>query len=182
MENILLKAQDLMLKSVEFLKRDLASVSTGRAHPDLLSTIKVESYGSIMKLNQLANITVTDSSTLLVQVWDKSMVTPVEKAISSANLGFNPKVEGQTLRISIPRLTEERRKELCKVVKKYAEDAKISVRNVRKDLINEVKKQKTAYSEDEIKATNDKIQNVTDQHIKKIEDLLTAKEKDILSI
>lgn len=182
MNNLHQKAKDLMIKSLEHLKTNFLSVNTGRATPDLLNTVKIEFYGSIMPLNQVSNISVSDALTLIVQVWDKSMVTAVEKAITQANLGFNPKVEGQTLRINIPRLTEERRKELCKLTKKYGEDAKVSIRNSRRDALDEVKKNKSDYSEDEIKKFNTDIQNLTDEYIKKIDDIVASKEKDIMTI
>lgn len=182
MNNLHQKAKDLMIKSLEHLKTNFLSVNTGRATPDLLNTVKIEFYGSIMPLNQVSNISVSDALTLIVQVWDKSMVTAVEKAITQANLGFNPKVEGQTLRINIPRLTEERRKELCKLTKKYGEDAKVSIRNSRRDVLDEVKKNKSDYSEDEIKKFNTDIQNLTDEYIKKIDDIVASKEKDIMTI
>jgi len=133
------KAKIGMEKSIESLKRDLGSVSTGRATPNLLDTIKVDFYGSLVPLKQVANINVPEPTTLSVQVWDKSMVAPVVKAISGANLGFNPSIDGQLLRINIPKLSEERRKELCKAVKKYGEDKKISIRNVRREIIDSIK-------------------------------------------
>ena len=181
MDALYKKVKDLMNKSVDHLKNSLLSVNTGRATPDLLNTVRVDFYGSIMPINQVSNITVSDALTLLVQVWDKSMVQAVEKAIVTANLGFNPKVEGQTLRISVPRLTEERRKELCKLTKKYAEEAKVSVRNARREAMDEVKKNK-AISEDEVKKANTDIQNITDEYIKKIDDLIASKEKDIMTV
>ena len=182
MDNLYSKAKDSMNKSLEHLKNNFLSVNTGRATPDLLNTVRVEFYGSIMPLNQVSNISVSDALTLTIQVWDKSMVNPVEKAITQANLGFNPKVEGQTLRISIPRLTEERRKELCKLTKKYGEDAKVSVRNARRDVLDDAKKNKSDYSEDELKKFNTDIQNLTDEYIKKIDDTVASKEKDIMTI
>ena len=182
MNNLHSKAKDLMTKSLEHLKTNFLSVNTGRATPDLLNTVRVEFYGSIMPLNQVSNISVSDALTLIVQVWDKSMVAPVEKAITQANLGFNPKVEGQTLRINIPRLTEERRKELCKLTKKYGEDAKVAVRNARRDVLDEAKKNKSDYSEDEMKKFNTDIQTLTDEYIKKIDDTVASKEKDIMTI
>ena len=176
------KAKDLMKKSLEHLKNNFLSVNTGRATPDLLSTVKVDLYGSITPLNQVSNITVSDALTLVVQVWDKSMVQVVEKAITTANLGFNPRVDGQILRISVPRLTEERRKELCKLTKKYGEDAKVSVRNIRRDTLEDIKKNKSDYSEDEMKKFNTDIQNLTDEYIKNIDNVVSVKEKDIMTV
>ena len=176
------RTKELMSKSVEHLKNNFLSVNTGRATPDLLSTVRVDFYGSIMPLNQVSNITVSDALTLVVQVWDKSMVQAVEKAITTANLGFNPRVDGQILRINVPRLTEERRKELCKLTKKYGEDAKVSIRNVRRDALEEIKKNKSDYSEDEIKKFNTDIQNLTDEYIENIDNIVSIKEKDIMTV
>lgn len=182
MEIIYSKAQENMNKAISALKHDLNSVSTGRANPNLLDTIRVESYGNFMPLNQIANISIPDSSTISIQPWDKSMVNPIDKAISSANLGFTPKIDGTIIRVSIPKLTEERRKDLVKLVKKYGEDKKISIRNDRRDALDDVKKQKTSCSEDEIKRFGDKVQTLTDDYVKKIDDLVSEKEKDLLKI
>ena len=129
MENIFNNAKNSMEKTIMALKKDLNSVSTGRASPNLLDTVRVEAYGNFVSLNQIANVSVPDASTISIQPWDKSMVNPINKAIMDANLGFTPKIDGTILRINIPRLTEERRKELVKLVKKYGEDKKVSVRN-----------------------------------------------------
>ncbi len=176
------KAQENMNKAIESLKKDLNSVSTGRATPSLLDTVKVESYGSFMPLNQVSNISIPDASTISIQPWDKSMVSPIEKAIIAANLGFTPKVDGPIIRINVPRLTEERRKELAKLVKKYGEDKKVSIRNDRRDAIDEIKKKKSDFSEDEVKKFNDKIQTLTDDFIKKIDTMVTEKETEIMKI
>ena len=140
MQEILTNTESLMIKAIESLKRDLGTVSTGRANPNLLDTVKVESYGSYMPLKQVANVSVSDSSTIVVQAWDKSTVPHIEKAIIAANLGLNPMADGMTIRINIPKLSEERRKELCKVVKRYGEDKKIAIRNARKDGLEAIKK------------------------------------------
>lgn len=182
MENIFDNAKNSMEKTIMALKKDLNSVSTGRASPNLLDTVRVEAYGNFVPLNQIANVSVPDASTISIQPWDKSMVNPINKAIMDANLGFTPKIDGTILRISIPKLTEERRKELVKLVKKYGEDKKVSVRNDRRDAMDEIKKQKTSVSEDEIKRANDKIQTLTDEYTKKIDDMVAEKEKEILKI
>lgn len=182
MENIFSNAKNSMEKTIMALKKDLNSVSTGRASPNLLDTVRVEAYGNFVPLNQIANVSVPDASTISIQPWDKSMVNPINKAIMDANLGFTPKIDGTILRINIPKLTEERRKELVKLVKKYGEDKKISVRNDRRDAMDEIKKQKTSVSEDEIKRANDKIQTLTDEYTKKIDDMVAEKEKEILKI
>ena len=182
MENIFSDAKNSMEKTISALKKDLNSVSTGRASPNLLDTVRVEAYGNFVPLNQIANVSVPDASTISIQPWDKSMVNPINKAIMDANLGFTPKIDGTILRINIPKLTEERRKELVKLVKKYGEDKKVSVRNDRRDAMDEIKKQKTSVSEDEIKRANDKIQTLTDEYTKKIDDMVAEKEKEILKI
>lgn len=182
MENIFNNAKNSMEKTIMALKKDLNSVSTGRASPNLLDTVRVEAYGNFVPLNQIANVSVPDASTISIQPWDKSMVNPINKAIMDANLGFTPKIDGTILRINIPKLTEERRKELVKLVKKYGEDKKVSVRNDRRDAMDEIKKQKTSVSEDEIKRANDKVQTLTDEYTKKIDDMVSEKEKEILKI
>ena len=182
MENIFDNAKNSMEKTISALTKDLNSVSTGRASPNLLDTVRVEAYGNFVPLNQIANVSVPDASTISIQPWDKSMVNPINKAIMDANLGFTPKIDGTILRINIPKLTEERRKELVKLVKKYGEDKKVSVRNDRRDAMDEIKKQKTSVSEDEVKRANDKIQTLTDEYTKKIDDMVAEKEKEILKI
>ena len=182
MEEIINNTNELMQKVVESLKRDLGTVSTGRANANLLDTVKVESYGTIMPLKQVANVSVSDATTLLVSVWDKSMVSHVEKGIIAANLGLNPMVDGMSIRINIPKLSEERRKELCKIVKKYGEDKKIAVRNVRKDSLEKIKKIAKEYSEDLVKDKEKDVQNLTDKYCKSIDELVETKEKFLLTI
>ena len=182
MEEIISNTNELMQKAVESLKRDLGTVSTGRANANLLDTVKVESYGTIMPLKQVANVSVSDATTLLVSVWDKSMVSHVEKGIIAANLGLNPMVDGMSIRINIPKLSEERRKELCKIVKKYGEDKKIAIRNVRKDSLEKIKKIAKEYSEDLVKDKEKDVQNLTDKYCKNIDELVEIKEKDLLTI
>ncbi len=182
MEVIYSKAQENMEKAIQALKKDLNSVSTGRATPNLLDTVRVEAYGNLVPLNQVANVSVPDSSTITIQPWDKSMVNPIDKAITAANLGFTPKVEGMMIRVNIPKLTEDRRKELVKLVKKYGEDKKVSVRNDRRDALDEAKKKKSDFSEDELKRFNDKVQTLTDDYIKKIDSLVSVKDSEILKI
>ena len=182
MEDIIKLADDLMNKAIESLKRDLGTVSTGRANVNLLDTVKVESYGTLMPLKQVANVSVSDATTLLISVWDKSMVSHVEKAIIAANLGLNPMVDGISIRINIPKLSEERRKELCKIVKKYGEDKKIAIRNIRKDSLEKIKKIAKEYSEDLVKDNEKRIQDLTDKYCKNSDDLVALKEKDLLTI
>lgn len=182
MEIIYNRAKEDMDKAIQALKKDLNSVSTGRATPNLLDTVRVESYGNFVPLNQVANVSVPDASTISIQTWDKSMVSAIEKAITNANLGFNPKVEGMLIRVNVPKLTEERRRDFIKLIKKYGEDKKISIRNDRRDALDDAKKQKEQFSEDEMKKFNEKIQELTDKYIVNIDNLVSEKEKDILKI
>lgn len=169
---------------MSFLKKDLDSISTGRANPSLLDAVKVEAYGSFMPLLQVASVSIPDASTIMVQSWDKQMVKPIEKAIINANLGFNPMIDGQSLRISIPKLSEERRRDMVKLAKKYGEDKKIAIRNVRRDILDEFKRmeKEIAASKDQIHSFSDIIQKITDEYIKKIDDVTLAKEKELMKV
>ena len=168
--------------AVESLKHDLGGLRTGRASTSLLDPISVEVYGSHMPINQLATVTAPEPRMLSVQVWDKSNVGPVDKAIRSAGLGLNPIVDGQTLRLPIPDLTEERRKELAKLASQYAEKARIAVRNVRRDGNDSLKtdEKKGEISEDEHKRLEVEVQKMTDATIAEIDTAAHAKEKEIL--
>ncbi|WP_066648746.1 MULTISPECIES: ribosome recycling factor [Sphingomonas] len=168
--------------AVEALKGDLTGLRTGRASVSLLDPVTVELYGSHMPLNQVATVSAPESRLLSVQVWDKSAVGPADKAIRSAGLGLNPIVDGQTLRIPIPDLTEERRKELAKLAGQYAEKARIAVRNVRRDGMESLKtdEKKGVYSEDERKRHETEVQKLTDATIAEIDAATAAKEKEIL--
>ena len=171
-----------MAGAVESLKHDLQGLRTGRASISLLDPIMVEVYGAQMPLNQVATVSVPEPRMLSVQVWDKSGVGPADKAIRSAGLGLNPIVDGQTLRIPIPDLTEERRKELAKLASQYAEKARIAVRNVRRDGMDALKtdEKKSLISEDERKRHETEVQKQTDSTIADIDAVTTAKEKEIL--
>ena len=182
MDSIFTKTTEVMERALTALKKDLNSISTGRASPNLLDTVRVESYGNFVPLQQVANISVPDSSSITIQPWEKSMLNAINKAVDAANLGFATKVDGIVVRVSVPRLTEDRRKELVKLAKKYGEDKKVSIRNDRRDALEDVKKNKDSYSEDSIKKFNDKIQSLTDDYTRKIEELVSEKEKDILKI
>ncbi|MBA3878195.1 MAG: ribosome recycling factor [Sphingobium sp.] len=168
--------------AVEALRGDLTGLRTGRASVSLLDPVTVELYGSHMPLNQVATVSAPESRLLSVQVWDKSAVGPADKAIRSAGLGLNPIVDGQTLRIPIPDLTEERRKELAKLAGRYAEKARIAVRNVRRDGMESLKtdEKKGVYSEDERKRHETDVQKLTDATIAEIDAATAAKEKEIL--
>lgn len=173
-----------MNSAVDALVRDFSGLRTGRASADLLNNINVEVYGSKSPINQLGSVSISDTRTLFVQFWDKAALKPAENAIQNSNLGVSVQVEGQGIRVIVPELSEERRKELCKVASKYAEQAKVSVRNVRRDGMDDVKKAEKAkeLSEDEAKKVAANIQILTDDAVKKIDNLLIAKEKDILKI
>ena len=168
--------------AVEALKSDLSGLRTGRAHTALLDPVTVEVYGSHMPLNQVASVSAPEPRMLSVQVWDKSNVGPVDKAIRSAGLGLNPIVDGQVLRLPIPEMTQERRKELSKLAGKYAEAARIAVRNVRRDGMDNLKadENKKEISEDERKRHETEVQKLTDATIAELDAAATAKEKEIL--
>jgi len=173
-----------MAGAVEALKHDLVGLRTGRASTSLLDPVMVQVYGASMPINQVATVSVPEPRMLTVQVWDRGMTAAVEKAIRDANLGVNPQAEGQVIRVRLPELTEDRRKELAKVAHKYAELAKIAVRNVRRDGMEALKKLEKDHkiSEDDHKRGNDEIQKTTDGHVKKIDELLAAKEKEIMHV
>lgn len=172
-----------MKGAVESLKGDLGGLRTGRANTALLDPVTVDVYGSNMPLNQLATVSVPESRMLAVQVWDKSNVTPVEKAIRSAGLGLNPINDGTTIRLPIPDLTEERRKELAKLASSYAEKARIAIRNVRRDGMDMIKadENKKEISEDDAKRLGDEVQKLTDDHIAEADKAAEHKEKEILT-
>jgi ribosome recycling factor len=173
-----------MQGAVQVLKQELGGLRTGRASPSLLDPIHVEAYGQNMPLNQLATVSVPEARLLAVQVWDKSMVHAVEKAIMAANLGLNPSSEGQLIRLRIPELNEERRKELVKVAHKYAEAARVAVRHVRRDGLDVIKKLEKDHkiSKDDHDRQSSDIQKATDQTIAEIDKMLTGKEKEILTV
>ena len=176
--------RDRMDKSVASLKEDYAGLRTGRANSGLLDPVMVEAYGSMSPLNAVAAISVPEPRMISVSVWDKSMVVAVEKAIRAAGLGLNPIVDGQTLRIPVPPLTEERRKDLVKLAGKYAEQQKIAVRNVRRDANDDLKKAEKAadISQDEQKKMEAEVQKDTDAAIKRIDEALKAKEVEIMQV
>ena len=175
--------QRRMHGAVEALKHDLAGLRTGRAAPSLLEPVTVEVYGAHMPLNQVATISAPEPRMLSVQVWDRSNVSAVEKAIRSAGLGLNPMTDGQNIRLPIPDLTEERRKELAKLASQYAEKARIAVRNVRRDGMDHLKtdEKKHEISEDERKRLETEVQKLTDDVIKEVDEASAAKEKEILN-
>ena len=173
-----------MDKSIQSLKKDISTLRTGRANTNMLDTIKVDVYGQLMPINQLGTITVPEARLISVQVWDKANTTFIESAIQKSELGINPQIDGQTIRLRIPDLTEERRKDLIKVLKNMGEKGKISIRNIRREA-NEVLKKKLKekmISEDDNKKFEKNIQKITDQNIENIEKILSDKEKEIIQI
>lgn len=176
--------EDHMQKAVEATKRSFNTIRTGRASTSLLDRVSVDYYGSPTPLKSLANISTPDASTISIQPFDRSSMGAIEKAISLSDIGLTPNNDGTAIRLNIPPLTTERRKELVKQASKYAEEGKVSVRNIRRDGIDEVKKQEKAseISEDESKGLQDKIQKLTDKYIGNIEKVLAEKEKDIMTV
>jgi ribosome recycling factor len=170
--------------ALETLRREFAGLRTGRAHPGLLEPVKVTAYGTEMPLNQIGTVGTPEPRMLTVQVWDKSMVSAVEKAIRDSGLGLNPATDGMLIRVPIPQLTTERRNELAKMAHKYAEGAKISVRGVRRDGMEQIKghEKKHEIGEDLAKNWADEVQKLTDQFIKKVDEALADKEKDIKQV
>jgi len=169
-----------MDNSIKFLEKELLNIRAGKANPNMLSSVKVDYYGSLTPLNQIANVNTPDSQTLSIQPWEKDKLEDIEKAILVSNLGFNPMNNGESIIISIPPLTEERRKELVKVAKSEAENAKVSIRNTRKDANNEIRKSDLS---DDMKSNYEiDIQEATDKYISRIDTIFSAKEKEILSV
>ena len=177
-------AEQRMNKSIDTLKADLAKVRTGRAHTGILDHIQVEYYGSPTALTQVANVTLIDARTIGVQPWEKKMLSVVEKAIRDSDLGLNPSSQGDMIRVPTPALTEERRKEMVKLVKGEAEDAKIAVRNIRRDANEALKKmvKDKACSEDDERRSSDEIQKLTDKFVADIDKLVVEKEKEVLTV
>ena len=173
-----------MDKTLDALKNDFGGLRAGRAHVSLLDGIMVEAYGSMTPLSQLGTVSTPDARTISVSVWDRGLAKAVEKAIMESELGLNPASDGQLIRVPVPPLSEERRKELTKIASKYAENNKVAIRNLRREALDEVKKLKkdNAISEDDEKRYENEIQKLTDDSIKKIEEMLAQKEKDILQV
>jgi len=183
-KDILKNTEEKMNKAVEVVRHEFAKIRTGKATTALLDGVKVDAYGSQMSLHQVANLSIPDVHTITIQPWDKGMIAPIDKAIQAANLGLNPVSDGTVIRVPIPPLTEERRKEMVKLIKKFAEEGKIAVRNVRRDGIEHLKKSEKAehFSEDERKRGEGEVQKMTDRHITDIDGLVTLKEKEIMEV
>lgn len=183
-EDIRKQASEKMEKAVQVLKKDLASLRAGRATPALLDKVTVSYYGSEMPVNQLASISAPEPRLLMIQPWDKSALAEIERAIQKSELGLTPTNDGNVIRITIPALTEERRAELVKVVKKSGEESKVAIRNIRRDANEEIKKmgKNGEISEDDVRRGQDEIQKLTDRYIREVDKVVEAKEKEIMEI
>ena len=173
-----------MLKTIEVVKANFASVRAGRANAGVLDRISVEYYGTPTPLNQVAAVSSPDPRTLVIQPWDNSLLKAIEKAIQTSDLGINPQNDGRVLRLAFPQLTEERRKELTKQVKKYGEEGKVAVRNIRRDAMDEIKKKtkKSEVTEDDQKNLEKELQDLTDKRCKEIDELTAKKDKELMAV
>jgi len=177
------EAQALMDKAIDFTDSEITKIRAGKAMPSMLDGINVDYYGTPTPLNQVGSVNTPDARTLVIQPWEKSLLTPIEKAIHEANIGLNPQNDGQVIRLNVPPLTEERRRDLVKKVKEEAERGRIAIRNIRKDANEKIKKLKSeGISEDEIKGGEGEVQKLTDSYIVKVDKLAEAKEKDIMTV
>ncbi len=178
------KANEKMNQAVEVFKKDLASFRTGRASLSIFDNIKIEYYGSLVPLNQVATLGIPEPRTITIQPWEQKMINEIEKAIMKSDLGLTPINDGKIIRINIPPLTEERRKQLVKVVKKRAEEARVAIRNIRRDIIEEIKKAEKdkKLSEDDSRRLQEEIQKITNSFIEKVDQILEQKEKEIMEV
>jgi len=183
-KELILKSEDQMRKSISFLKEDLATIRAGKANPKLVDKIQVSYYGTMTPLNQIANISVPEPRAIIIQPWDASTIKEIEKAILASDLGINPSNDGKLIRLMIPQLTEERRKDLLKLVKKETESAKIALRNIRRDTNEDLKKleKDSVLTKDDHKKAEEEMQKLTDKYIKYIDDVYKDKEKEILEV
>ena len=178
------QASQKMDKAIEALRRDFSGVRTGKASPALLDTLRVEAYGSHVPLNQVATVSAPEPRLLLIQPWDRAMVSPIEKALQTSDLGLNPANDGKLIRVPIPPLTEQRRKEYVKILHKMAEEARVAIRQARKDANDEIKKNQkdNGLSEDDARREQDETQKLTDRYIHQVEELLKHKEAEVLEV
>lgn len=180
MKPIFSDTRSRMQKAIEALESHLSVLRTGRANPGILKKIQVDYYGSTTPIDGVASITAPDARTLVIQPWDRNALGAIERAIRDSDLGLNPNNKGDSIFISLPVLTEERRKDLVKTARNYAEEGKIAVRNVRKSALEEIKKHAKEVGEDEVKRAEQEVQKITDEFVKKVDDVLARKEQDIL--
>ena len=182
-KKMLSEADSLMSDAVQHLDKELGKLRAGKASPAMLGGVKVDYYGTMTPIDQVGNINTPDAKQIVVQPWDKNLLGAIGKAIQAANLGFVPKVEADVVRIVLPPVTEERRKELCKKAKAEAENAKVSIRNVRRNILEKIKKLKdSGVPEDEVKSLEKEMQDITDKFITKADEVTSSKEKEIMSI
>lgn len=183
-KEIIKTEEEKMNKTIDVLKKELASMKAGRANPTMLDRIEVEYYGSMASINQIANVSAPEPRVILIQPWEKSTLKDIEKAIQKSDLGINPSNDGSSIRLIVPELTEETRKNLVKTVKKSGEDAKVAIRSIRRDSNDKLKglKKNNEASEDDLKRAEDDIQKKTDNYIKEIDKIIEAKEKEIMSV
>jgi ribosome recycling factor len=184
LDDILLEAEEKMIKTEEVVQHEFAGVRTGKASPGLVENIMAEVYGSHMRLRELAGITTPEPRMLVIQPWDATTIHPIEKAIQKANLGLNPAIQGKIIRIVLPELSEERRHEFVKIVRKMAEDGRVAIRHVRRDALEHVKKESKngGISEEDVEHAEKEVQKLTDQYIAKIDAHLQHKEKEIMHV
>ena len=178
------KLRKKMTSSFENLLKDFGSLRTGRASVSLLDSVMVEAYGSMVPLQQVGTVSAPEARLLTIQVWDSSLIKPTEVAIRNSSIGLSPMVDGQLIRVAVPELSEERRKEICKLAAKYAEQTKVAIRNVRREGMDDAKKQEKnkEITEDELKKLSDDIQKLTDEYVKKIDAAFDVKEKEIMKV
>ena len=184
MEEIILTCEEKMEKTLNSFNSDLQAIRAGRANPNVLNKITVDYYGAMTPLQQVANISVPEPRMIQIQPWEKSMIKPIEKAIMTSDLGINPNNDGKVIRLVFPELTEERRKDLVKDIKKKGENAKVAIRNIRRDANDAIKKleKNSAITEDELKDGEDQIQKMTDKYIDNVDKLIDAKSKEIMTV
>lgn len=183
-DELLLESEERMQKTIDILRKDFASLRAGRANPAILDKVQVDYYGAPTPINQMANVSAPEPRLLLIQPWDKSVIPNIEKAILKSDLGLNPTSDGTVIRIAIPQLTQERRKELVKMIKKKGEEAKVSIRNIRRDGNDNIKSLEKGkdISEDEAKKAQDDVQKLTDQYIAEVDKVVNNKEEEIMEI
>lgn len=183
-KDIIAKSEEKMNKTISVLKSDLATLRAGRANPTMLDRVKVDYYGSLCPLSQVANVSAPEPRVLVISPWEKSLIKEIEKAILTSDLGINPSNDGSVIRLVVPELTEETRKNLVKVVKKTGEEAKVALRSIRRDANDKIKalKKDGEITEDELKTGEDKVQKIVDTFVKEVDTIVTAKEKEIMSI
>ncbi len=184
MKEAINKAKEKMQKTISVLERDFAAIRAGRANPNVLDKVTVDYYGTPTPIGQMATVSVAEARVLTIQPWDKSQLKPIEKAIQASDIGINPANDGTVLRLTFPQLTEERRKEIVKDIKKMGEESKVAVRSIRRDVIDKLKamKKNSEITEDDEKDGEDQVQKLHDKFIKNIDEIVAAKEKEILSI